>query len=448
MALRVRKMDLARVSRWLPIILAFFATSEAVTAPLVSAESVGLSSEKLDYIDRFYREKTERGDFSGMVLIVARHGKIAHESTIGYFNTVTKEKMPRDAIFRWYSMTKPIAATALMMLYEEGKFQLDDPISKYIPEFRGVRVLRSPDSPLDDTVPAKREPTIHDLLRHTAGLSHGDTNEAVGRAYIKADLFNRDISIQEVVKRLGNIPLRRQPGAAFQYSIAPDVEARLVEVLSGLPFDRYLELRLLGPLGMVDTSHWVAPNKADRLVPVHWSKNGKLVPCDSKNGCIKEPEGFNELNRYTTNMIRKGGAYGLTGTAEDYWRFAQMMANGGEFEGRRYLSPATVRYMTQDHSIVNGINTLDPSVSTSTFDYSGGAGWGLGFAIVKNSAYLGIIESDSTFYWFGAAGTAFWVDPKEDLVVVAMLQDLDTPQTESFPSDIHALVYGALTKLN
>jgi CubicO group peptidase (beta-lactamase class C family) len=423
---------------------------EAQEIPFASPESVGFSSDRLNYIDRFYQEKTDKGEFSGLVLLVARHGKVVHESAVGYANTVSKVKMRKDAIFRWYSMTKPIAATALMMLYEEGKFQLDDPVSKYIPEFKDVRVLRNPDSALSDTVPARREPTIHDLLRHTAGFTHGDSTDAVGRAYLKADLFGLDVPLQEMVRRLATIPLRRQPGLAFQYSIAPDVEARLVEILSGMSFDHFLEARLFAPLGMRDASYWVTSSRVDRLVPVHWSKGGKLVPCDSANGCPPEPEGFlleaNNINSYTRDMAHKGGAYGLTGTVEDYWRFAQMMANGGNFGGKRFLSPQTVRYMARDHSVVDGVNTLDPIVSTSSFDSTGGMGWGLGFGIIKNAANLGTIGSDGTFFWGGAAGTAFWIDPKEDVVVVAMIQDMDAPQIDSFGSDIRALIYASLVQ--
>lgn len=326
--------------------------SHASDVQLARPEELGFSAERLDRIDRFYGAKVKSGEMAGIVTLVARHGKIVQFSAIGYADTGMRRKLEKGATFRLYSMTKPIAATALMILYEEGKFQLDDPISKYIPEFANIRVLRTPDSPITDTVPAVREPTIHDLFRHTAGLMHGGEpkKNAVDAAYIEADLFGLDTSLADMIRRLAKIPLRYQPGVKFEYSIGQDVQARLVQLLSGMPFDEFLQKRLFGPLGMKDSGYWT--KDSSRLAAVHWSKDGRLVPCDTTHGCPK-PTSFllesSNINSYTTNHVHQGGSYGLFATTEDYWRFAQMMLNGGTLNGHRLLSPSTVHYMARDH---------------------------------------------------------------------------------------------------
>ena len=220
-------------------------------------EDLGFSSERLAYIDTFYSGKVDKGELAGMVILVSRHGKIVHESAIGYADPEKHEKLEKSSIFRFYSMTKPITSTALMMLYEEGRFQLNDPVSKYLPEFAHVRVLRTPDSPFDETVPPEHPPTIHDILRHTAGFSHGISGDAFDAQYNKAGLLDPDITLEEMMTRLAKLPLHYQPGTRWSYSVGPDVQARLVEVLSGMPFDEFLEKRLLGPLGMRDTEFLV-----------------------------------------------------------------------------------------------------------------------------------------------------------------------------------------------
>jgi len=221
--------------------------------------------------------------------------------------------------------------------------------------------------------------------------------------------------------------------------VGPDVQARLVEVLSGMPFDEFLEKHLFEPLGMKDTCFWLGAEKARRLATVHWDKDGKLTPLDAKHGYPKK-EGFlaepSSVNSYTENHERKGGSYGLVGTAEDYWRFAQMMADGGELNGTRVLSPQVVRYMTRDH--LGGIKLEEQG------GWPGGVGWGLGFAVMKDAALAGYMSSDGTYFWAGAASTFFWIDPKEDLVVVAMTQHMGTPKLGSLWAQIRTLVYSAL----
>ena len=351
--------------------------------------------------------------------------------------------MRTDDIFRFYSMTKPIAAAALMLLYEEGKFRLDDPVSKYIPDFAGIRVLKTPDADIADTVPAGREPTIHDLFRHTAGFLHGLPKPApqqnpIDAAYKKADLFNPMISLEEMMRRLTKIPLAYQPGSKWTYSLAQDVQARLVEILSGMPFDQFLEKRLFMPLDMKDTSHVVSSDRASRLVPVHWMKDGHVVPCGEKYGCTNPVFGPAEVNGYTQNHVLKMGSSGLAGTTEDYWRFAQMMLNEGELNGHRLLGPDTVRYMARDHlGAVSVLNSTGESLGT---------GWGLGFAVVKDATAAASLIPEGSLYWGGAANTFFWIDPRNDIVVVAMTQSMDANMARwpALREQLSAMVYGAL----
>lgn len=404
--------------------------------PRARPEDVGFSSTRLDYIDQFYGERVKRGDMAGIVTLIARHGKIVHFTALGYADLEKKQKMETDTIFRLYSMTKPLASVALMMLYEEGRFQLTDPVSKYIPEFGNLRVLRTPDAPFDETVAPKHPPTVQDVMRHTAGFTHGLDTDAFDNQYTKANVFGLDVSLAEMMTKLSKIPLRYQPETKFVYSVGPDVAARLVEVLSGMPFDEFLEKRLFEPLGMKDAGFWVPPGKAGRLATVYWAKDGKLRPLDEAHG---HPEGGIlvqpwSVNSYTVNHIRKGGSFGLVSTTEDYWRFAQMMLNGGVLNGTRVLSPQVVHFMTRDH--LGTIPIDEPG------DPASGIGFGLGFAVTKDAAEAGRMTSDGSYFWGGAADTAFWIDPKQDLVVVAMTQHMDVPRTGL--EALGALVYSAL----
>jgi CubicO group peptidase (beta-lactamase class C family) len=404
-----------------------------------AAEEAGFSTDRLALIDRVYRDKVSRGEIAGITLLISRHGKIVHFSVAGYADVERKIPMERDTIVRLYSMTKPVAAVALMMLYEEGRFQMSDPIAKYIPEFSKLRALRTDDAALNDTVPLERPPTIEDLMRHTAGFTHGLTNNAVDREYLAQDLFAIDVSLAEMVDRLSKIPLAHQPGAAFSYGVSSDVQARLVEILSGMAFDDFLQMRLFKPLGMKDTGFWVNAEKVPRLATVHWEKSGRLTPLDDAHGYPADGRFLTEprsVNSYTKNHKRKGGSYGLVGTAEDYWRFAQMMANRGELNGVRILSPATVQFMTRDHT--RTVEILDRERRPT------GIGWGLGFAIMKDPVTAGYLSSEGMFFWSGAAGTHFFVDPSTGVVAVAMTQHMGNTKLGPIWAQIPTLVNSAL----
>lgn len=433
--------------QWLRVILAA-AASGLLAGPVCgqSAPSdrevaaLGFSVPRLHQIDAFYAAKVAKGDMSGVVILIARHGKLAYLDAVGYADLEKKMPMSRNTLFRAYSMTKPLAATALMLLYEDGCFQLDDPISKYIPEFAQIRVLSDPTAPLDATVPALREPTIHDLLRHTAGLSHGGLPNAVDAEYLKQNMFGLDVTVADMAAKLARIPLLYQPGAVFHYSIAPDIEARLVELFSGMPFDRFLQQRLFAPLGMKDTAFWVGPDRAQRLATVYWNKAGRLTALDEVHGHPEDPSfSFVEqpwsVNSYTTDHPRKGGSFGLVTTAEDYWHFAQMMLDRGSVGAQRLLSPQVVEFMTRDH--------LDAKQREGM---GKGVGFGLGFAVVLDPAAAGFMNSPGSYFWDGVANTHFWVDPKEDLVVVALTQDMSNPRDVAFEQEIRSLVYSAMTQ--
>ena len=300
----------------------------------VDPEEVGFSSGQLDKIESYFQGRVDRGEIAGIVTLVSRGGKIAHLSAVGYQDAEHRIPMETDTLFRIYSMTKPIASTALMMLYQDGLFQLNDPLSKFIPEFADLRVLREPDGPLDETVAMEREPTIQDVLRHTAGFSHGLGRSEYDELFVGTGIFRPETSLEEMMTALSTVPLMNQPGSTYRYSIGPDVALRLVEIISGLEADEYLEQRMFDPLGMNDSGYVVTSDNAHRLSPIHWIKEGELVAINEENG---SPFGGVlvedwSVNNYTIDHAYKGGSIGLVSTAEDYWRFAQAMLNGGELD--------------------------------------------------------------------------------------------------------------------
>lgn len=438
-----RSEPLVHFSRrqFLPAFTAATILNTVVARPIAAAGGGSFDPIKLRQIRALFESTVNRGEIAGISYLVMRHGRTECEETIGYADVATGEPLAADSIFRIYSMTKPITAVALMTLYEEGRFGLDDPLSQYIPSFANPRVLRSPGVAIGDTIPANREPTIHDLFRHTAGFTHGFSPSTSGtdRAYIDENLFDLELPLEEMVDRLSRIPLSYQPGTKFEYSIAPDVQARLVEILSGQSFERFLQDRLFEPLGMKDTGFWALKEKSSRLVPVNLLDDGRLRPCKGPQTCPAPADFLHQrenLNSYTTRHQHMGGSYGLVSTVHDYARFAQMMLNEGVLENKRIIGGRTVRYMTQNH--------LGPVVIPARDGWPSGTGWGLGFALVENPAELGEMASPGTFYWGGVAGTTFWVDPTEDLVVVAMTQHMDVPAVGRAFSALKSMIYGAL----
>lgn len=403
--------------------------------PRSTPESVGFDPARLARIAPHFQSRVDAGEIAGIVTLVARRGQVVHLEAVGYQDAVRRIPMEVDTIFRIYSMTKPIASTALMMLYEEGRLQLADPIAKYIPEFERLKVLRTPDGPIEDTVPLERPPTIRDVLRHTAGFSHGLGTSEYDRQFVGTGIFRPDTSLEKMMTLLSGIPLMDQPGARFRYSIGPDIALRLVEVVSGQSADDYLQQRIFSPLDMVDTGYWVAAADTERLAPVHWLRNGDLVPIDDEYGA---PDGgvLNRtwsVNSYTADHAFKGGSFGLLSTAADYWRYAQAMLNGGALGGIRILGPRTVAFMTRNHLTDEQGAAREP-----------GTGFGLGFGVIEDAAQSQRRFSDRTFYWSGYAATMFWIDPAEGLVVVGMTQHIAVPATASIGEELAVLVYSAL----
>lgn len=407
----------------------------ADSLPLVNPEEVGFSSVQLAKIESYFASRVEKGEIAGIVTLVARHGKIAHLSAVGYQDAEQKIPMETDTLFRVYSMTKPIVSTALMMLYQDGLFQMNDPLSKFIPEFAGLRVLRNPDGPLDETVAMQREPTVQDILRHTAGFSHCLGNSDYDKACNELGIFSTETSLEEMMTALSKLPLVNQPGSQWRYSVGPDVALRLVEIISGMSADDYLEQKLFEPLGMGDTGYVVNSDNAHRLSPIHWKKDGEFVPIDEAHGrppggVLSEPW---SVNSYTFDHEHKGGSLGLVSTTEDYFRFAQAILNGGALNGERVIGPKTVEFMARNHLSEEQGRTFSPAL-----------GFGLGFATVEDAPGVGYPTSEGTFYWSGAAATYFWIDPVEDIVVVSMTQHMGVRGTGALRGELSALVYGAL----
>ena len=432
MQIRIKQLLLlVTCSTWLCSIFA------ADNLPFVEPESVGFSSAQLAKIENHFQGRVDRGEIAGIVTLVARKGKIAHLSAVGYQDVVQNIPMETDTLFRIFSMTKPIASTALMMLYQDGYFQLTDPLSKFIPEFANLRVLRDPNGSITRTEEMDREPTVQDILRHTAGFSHGLGTQEYDEAFLDSGIFRPETSLEEMMEALADLPLMNQPGSAYRYSIGPDVALRLVEIMSGMPADEYLQQKIFDRLGMSETGYVVEADDANRLAPVHWLKDGNLVPINeeygSPNGGVLVEDWL--LNNYTLDHEFKGGSLGLVSTAADYWRFAQAILNGGELNGQRILGPKTVNYMSQNHLTEQQNQTFSP-----------GLGFGLGFATIEDPTAAGVqyVSSEGTFYWSGAAATMFWIDPSEDIVVVAMTQHRGVPGTGRLRGELNALIYGAL----
>jgi len=369
--------------------------------PTAAPADVGLSAEKLDAMKAHFQSYVDENKIAGFTTLVARHGKVAHFEASGVRTLEGGEPMTKDAIFRIYSMTKPVTGVALMMLYEDGKFDLDDPVSKYIPAFADARVFKAAGEDGSMlTEPAAREVTIRDLMRHTAGLSYGVFSETpVDMSYRKNQLIGVDQPLGDWVPRLAEEPLLYQPGGAWVYSLAVDVQGYLVEVLSGQTFDAFLAERLFEPLSMKDTAFYVPEGKVDRFVGIYdFDKEKGLAP--TQNPLIQD---------FTKEPLFKSGGGGLVSTTTDYWRFAQMMANGGELDGVRILKPETVELMRTDQ-LPEGVNGIGGK---------GVIGFGLDFAVVKNAEAFGGGNAGE-YYWGGMANTVFWIDPVDEVVAIFM----------------------------
>jgi CubicO group peptidase (beta-lactamase class C family) len=394
------------------------ATMQAQVPPQTTPpENVGLSKERFGRIRTVMEKEIAQNRLAGGIGLIARRGKIAYFETYGMADKESGRPMQKDAIFRIFSMTKAVTGVAVMILYEEGRFALTDPVSRYLPEFASMRVAVEKTDPvsgksvLTHTVPAERPITILDLLRHTSGLNYtGPHDEKAELTYQRLGLNaagGNDFLLSEFVKRLAQAPLVHQPGTIWDYSFSIDVLGRLVEVVSGVPLDQFFADRILKPLQMEDTAFYVPEQKWGRLVTLY-----DLNP----DGTIKRASDAAQQSAKKKPTLLMGGA-GLMSTATDYARFVQMLMNGGQLNGVRILSPKTVELMRSD--VLGDLPKID------VFGLPGpGYGFGLTFAVNRGPARTGSIVSRGEYYWGGAAGTSFWVDPQEQMVGVLMIQTM------------------------
>jgi CubicO group peptidase (beta-lactamase class C family) len=388
----------------------------AAASPVATPEEVGLSSERLGRIASAIQKSVDDGRLAGGVSLVARHGRIAYFQAVGMADRDARKPMRTDSIFRICSMSKPLTSVAVMILYEEGRFALSDPVSDYLPEFKHMKVL-DPPWPQDKTSPpgalvdAKRPITIFELLTHTSGLTY-QWSARLGKAYQDANvgsgIMQHEGTIGEGVKRLAAIPLLFQPGDDWEYSLADDVLGRLVEVVSGMPFDKFLQERLFQPLGMKDTAFFPPAENVPRLATAYAYDEQKGLHPILDNQVMHEG-GF----QFTADYPYRGphtyfsGGGGLCSTAEDYYRFCQMMLNGGELNGARILSRKSVELMSHNH--VQG-------------KADGDNAYGLGFGTTNDAQQLTELGSVGAFYWGGFYYTSFVIDPKEELIAIFMGQ--------------------------
>jgi len=376
----------------------------------------GFSPERVVRLKAALKETVDKREFAGIHVAVMKKGKLAINESFGYQDMEAGKPMRADTIMRMASMTKPIASAAVMILYEEGKFHLDDPISKWIPGMEKVRVLENEDSDGTHTVPLKREITVKHLLTHTSGLYNS-------KAYAKHGTFGRNLTLKEMAAKLPEVPLSHQPGEAWRYGMSIDVLGYLVEVWSGKTFDVFLQERIFTPLGMKDTGFHVAKEKLDRVSKVYTLGEGGVVrPAQQRGDPSVAPKFFS-------------GGGGLYSTAPDYLRFCQMLTNGGVLDGKRVLARTTVDYMFRNHVPVNMIVPEGPNGRT-------GHGFGFGGAVLVDPSAYQVLSVEGDYNWGGANGTYFWIDRKNEMAAVWMVQR--PPFTAPPSKRFKILVYQAL----
>jgi len=397
-------------------------------------DQLGFSPDRLAKITAAYQGYVDRNELPGAVLLIARGDKIAYFEAVGFEDRAKQTPMKKDAIFRLASMTKPIVSVAMMSLVEEGKVDLLAPVSKYLPEFKGLKVgveavEPGTGKPALTLEPQHREMTVQDLMRHTAGLVYGNNGDGlIYKMYEDAKVNDRGQTLAEMVTKLSKIPLAHQPGRVWEYSMAVDVQGRIIEVVSGMPLDQFINERIAKPLGMTATDFYVHEGDLGRLAEAQPAGADHRMPPD----VTKKPNWFS-------------GGGGLVASAGDYLRFAEMLLHQGSYGGTRILAPHTIELMTS--------NALPPDVkyadlATRFGDIAPtpemGQGFGLGFAVRTAEGHNPLPGSVGNFYWTGAWGTTFWVDPKEQLIAIQMIQapsGIGSPFRHAFRD----LVYAALT---
>ena len=402
----------------------------------------GLSTSRLARIeDLLQTQYVEPGRIAGCHVLVARRGEVAYSRRLGLMDRERGVAWAEDALVRIYSMTKPVVSTALMMLWERGLFQLDEPVTRVLPEWRGLKVWAGGDGEAMRTEPLRTPITFRHVLSHTAGLTYGGLLEQLGipvrpdpvdQAY-RGLRVRRDPAedLDGFIAKLGHAPLRYQPGERWMYSLATDVVGALVQRLSGQPLDSFLADEILGPLGMADTGFSVRPDQAPRFAACYLRRG------DGSTVLFDDPRGSAYLHR--PSFLSGGG--GLVSTMADYHRFCEMLRRGGELDGARIIGPRTLRLMTRNH-LPGGADLSALALDGFAETTPAGVGFGLGFAVVQDGVAAGT-ASEGDYYWGGAASTAFWVDPREDMVVIFLTQLL--PSTSyNFRGQLRSIVYAAI----
>ncbi|MCY3883729.1 MAG: serine hydrolase [Gammaproteobacteria bacterium] len=398
--------------RFLVAIVAFIWSVSAIADEFKhgTPESAGMSSERLERVTDVMQSYIDRGYVPGIHVLVARRGVIVYDNAIGTRGKDDDRPLEKDALYRIYSMTKPITAVAAMQLYEQGKFKLDSPVAEFISEFGELKVHAGDEEP----VPVNRPMNMRHLLTHTAGLGYGLGNRHPVDRLFRQNRVLGSTDLDEMIGKMKEIPLKFQPGDRWDYSAAVDVTGLVVQRLSGQSFNEYLEEHIFAPLRMDDTFFEIPEDKHDRLLPVHnWSRQ-------ESGAIVMRP---NQPTDYRNVTMFSGGG-GLISTGMDYLRFAEALRRGGELEGSRIIGRKTIEYMTQNHlpATLPGAGTGDNPTAAATRAQQSSFGFGLGFGINTNPMADGNLSSRGEFNWGGAAGTVFWVDPEEELVVVGLIQ--------------------------
>lgn len=413
------------------------AARDDMNLTVVKPESVGFSSQRLERLHAAMQQVVDQKQIAGIVTILARHGKVVDYRTYGYRDLESKTPMPKDAIFRDFSMTKPVTGVAMMILYEEGKWLPSDPIAKFIPEFAHLKVYKGTDAEGNITlVDPDHPPTMRELMSHTAGFTYGFFGDTpVDKLYRDRQVLGSK-NLQEMIDKLASIPLLYQPGKGWTYSVSMDIQGYIIEKLSGQSLPDFDREHIFRPLGMKDAGFYVPPDKRTRFATNYQNApgpNGELMPV------VRGPGG--SRSDYAAEPAMPSGGGGMVSTAEDYYRFATMLLNGGELNGARILAPASVHLMTSNH--------LPSSLLTGEFGIGlqqmrPGFGYGYNCAVVFDPPEANLPEGKGTFFWDGAAGTWFWVDPTNDIVFIGMIQRLLGPASPNLEYLSRPLVYQAL----
>jgi CubicO group peptidase (beta-lactamase class C family) len=410
-------------------------------AQTVAPEAVGFDSGRLRLLDDYMAKVVADGRVAGMTTLVARHGKVVEFKTYGKTSIASGQAMPKDEIFRIYSMSKPLTGVAMMILFEQGKWRLDDPVTRYVPEFKNLKVMVSDDGEghITRVEDMKRPPTMREIMSHTAGFGYGlGDRHPVDKLYREKKVLSAT-GLHEMIVRTADIPLMFQPGTDWSYSSAVDIQGYIVEKLSGKPFGQFLQENVFGPMKMNDTGFYTGPEKARRLAAVYVAEivnkrpTGKIVEADDLFG--------NKMPDYSKPPAMESGGGGLVSTTMDYARFCQMILNKGELDGVRILSPASVELM--DTNVIPK-EALVKSNGSIGIRFNEAVGFGLDFQVDKDPRAAGSLEGKNTMSWGGAAGTWFWIDPTNDVLFVGMIQRMGGTGGDDLGTMARTLTYQAL----